>query len=256
MAQIVTITNPLTGQPAQVDQLDHTAQEIDDAIARALPGGAIDVALQNNDPRNWGLGAYAKNTSDLDSITDTGWSVGTPLVDGDNTLGGSAINHIRLGETDNAVQIAYTNSAGSWYGGIVLIREKKSGIWSPWSWVNPPMILGGMDADGNQINEYRTTERYLGKPVYAKAVSGGAITADSKKAVSMSTVGESIVDACVVVKLSNGTVVRLPYTDSFGGTSGEVLSSVQSGIVYVSYTLHGINATESTVIAKYTKTTD
>ena len=47
MAQIVTITNPLTGQPAQVDQLEHTAQEIDDAIARALPGGAIDTALQN-----------------------------------------------------------------------------------------------------------------------------------------------------------------------------------------------------------------
>lgn len=47
MAQIVTITNPLTGQPAQVDQLDHTAQEIDDAIARALPGGDIDIALQN-----------------------------------------------------------------------------------------------------------------------------------------------------------------------------------------------------------------
>ena len=47
MAQIATITNPLTGQPAQVDQLDHTAQEIDDGIARALPGGAIDMTLQN-----------------------------------------------------------------------------------------------------------------------------------------------------------------------------------------------------------------
>ena len=43
MAQIVTITNPLTGQPAQVDQLDHTAQEIDDASARALPGRGIDT---------------------------------------------------------------------------------------------------------------------------------------------------------------------------------------------------------------------
>lgn len=32
MAQIVTITNPLTGQPAQVDQLEHTAQQIDDGI--------------------------------------------------------------------------------------------------------------------------------------------------------------------------------------------------------------------------------
>ena len=47
MAKITTITNPLTGQPVQVDQLEHTAQQIDDAIVRALPGGAIDTALQN-----------------------------------------------------------------------------------------------------------------------------------------------------------------------------------------------------------------
>ena len=47
MAQIVTITNPLTGQPAQVDQLEHTAQQIDDATARAIPGGAIDIDLSN-----------------------------------------------------------------------------------------------------------------------------------------------------------------------------------------------------------------
>ena len=45
MAKITTITNPLTGQPVQVDQLEHTAQQIDDAIVRALPGGAIDTSL-------------------------------------------------------------------------------------------------------------------------------------------------------------------------------------------------------------------
>ena len=61
MAQIVTITNPLTGQPAQVDQLDHTAQHIDDAIARALPGGAIDVALQNKADTS---SVYTKTESD------------------------------------------------------------------------------------------------------------------------------------------------------------------------------------------------
>lgn len=32
MAKITTITNPLTGQPVQVDQLDHTAQQIDDGL--------------------------------------------------------------------------------------------------------------------------------------------------------------------------------------------------------------------------------
>ena len=35
MAKIVEVTNPVTGQPAQVDQLDHTAQQIDDAVGLA-----------------------------------------------------------------------------------------------------------------------------------------------------------------------------------------------------------------------------
>lgn len=36
-----------------------------------------------------------------------------------------------------------------------------TGGWSPWEYVNPPMKLGV---------EYRTTERYLGKPVYVRTV--------------------------------------------------------------------------------------
>ena len=76
MAQIVTITNPLTGQPVQVDQLEHTAQQIDDGIG-----------FESTDY----LGCYYR------------------LVNG-----------------------------------VV-------------EWFNPPMKLG---------EEYRTTERYQGKPVY------------------------------------------------------------------------------------------
>ena len=75
MAQIVTITNPLTGRPAQVDQLEHTAQQIDDAIARALPGGAIDVALQNKAPAGYGLGPTQEviNNTDIDTLFDSGF---------------------------------------------------------------------------------------------------------------------------------------------------------------------------------------
>ena len=42
------------------------------------------------------------------------------------------------------------------------------GGWQPWEWINPPMELGV---------EYRTTERYFGKPVYAKLVDCGTIPA-------------------------------------------------------------------------------
>ena len=38
---------------------------------------------------------------------------------------------------------------------------KYDGIWKPFEWVNPPLTLDV---------EYRTTERYLGKPVYAKTL--------------------------------------------------------------------------------------
>lgn len=38
------------------------------------------------------------------------------------------------------------------------------GGWQPWEWINPPMLLG---------TEYRTTERYLGKPVYAQLIDFG-----------------------------------------------------------------------------------
>ena len=43
-----------------------------------------------------------------------------------------------------------------------------AGHWQSWEWENPPMILG---------QEYRTTERYMDKPVYCKAVSIGALPA-------------------------------------------------------------------------------
>ena len=101
MAQIVTITNPLTGQPAQVDQLEHTAQQIDDAIARALPGGAIDITLAN-----------------------------------------------KMGGVESA------DHPGCYYRMVGSVVE----------WFNPPMLLGV---------EYRTTERYLGKPVYAMIINCG-----------------------------------------------------------------------------------
>ena len=45
--------------------------------------------------------------------------------------------------------------------GCVCIRLKENGVYSEWEWVNPPMIVDV---------EYRTNERYMGKPVYARLV--------------------------------------------------------------------------------------
>lgn len=47
--------------------------------------------------------------------------------------------------------------------------------WAPWEYVNPALKLGV---------EYRTTERYLGKPVYVKVLNFGALPNATRKAIS------------------------------------------------------------------------
>ena len=44
---------------------------------------------------------------------------------------------------------------------------KVAGVWQPFEWINPPMELG---------TEYRTTERYLGKPLYKKLIEFPSLT--------------------------------------------------------------------------------
>ena len=62
----------------------------------------------------------------------------------------------------------YASIKGYSYGGTAITRCKNAGTWGPWEWVNPPLALGV---------EYRTTERYLGKPVYVKVVDCGHFAA-------------------------------------------------------------------------------
>ena len=50
--------------------------------------------------------------------------------------------------------------------GTRVIRVCTGGIWKPDEYENPPMQLGV---------EYRTTERYLGKPVYTQIITCGSM---------------------------------------------------------------------------------
>lgn len=55
---------------------------------------------------------------------------------------------------------------GADFDNVHLFRKysKQSQAWGEWEYVNPPMVPGV---------EYRTTERYNGKPVYCKLMDGG-----------------------------------------------------------------------------------
>ena len=168
MAQIVTITNPLTGQPAQVDQLEHTAQQIDDGIG-----------------------------------------------------------------------FESTDYPGCYYRTVDGVTE----------WFNPPMQLGGIDADGNPINEYRTTERYLGKPVYVKAVDFGAAPNSTLKVVSIGTANiEKIVDFKWMYAKGNdiGMIITNPNFILVAANTGNVVIETNADMSSIM-----IKA-----VVKYIKTTD
>ena len=86
MAKIVTITNPLTGQPAQVDQLDHTAQQIDDGlnIARGVSNpNLLDNWYFGNPINQRGQTSYTGEGYTIDRWKDVGTSY---VTIGDNKI--------------------------------------------------------------------------------------------------------------------------------------------------------------------------
>lgn len=62
-------------------------------------------------------------------------------------------------------------------------------------WINPPMVFG---------EEYRTTERYNGSPVYTKLVDFGALTNWTFKTVQIGVSGDKIVDIIARFRWASG----------------------------------------------------
>lgn len=107
------------------------------------------------------------------------------LVDGDS---GSYTKYAivvtyTVNATDKA-QDVYCYGGGA-HGDVMLHRGRSGNTWLPWEWVNPPMLTGV---------EYRTTERYWGKPVYTQVINCGSMpNIDNSKSVSIAALNVSVV---------------------------------------------------------------
>ena len=163
-----------------------------------------------------------------------------------------------LYKASNDYASAYTiGSYNSNTPGFRMIKHKidssdPAGIWDPLEWVNPPMQLGV---------EYRTTERYLGKPVYCKLVDFGML-AKTEKNVSISIPS---IDVCVSIKgIAIGTTgsyigqsIPLPLVREnsikiyFGGCANG--SAV---ILSTNSTWADVTNFNALAILRYTKSTD
>ena len=95
-------------------------------------------------------------------------------------------------------------------------------VWMPFEWENPPMKIGV---------EYRTTERYDGKPVFVMAVNGGAFPDNSSKIIEVQipdTSGQVKMLDCYGV-LDNGTQILGLFGESVFDASNYLGLFTQNG---------------------------
>ena len=116
-------------------------------------------------------------------------------------------------------------------------RQYFNSMWHEWECVNPPMVLGV---------EYRTKDRYLGKPVYTKIVNVGALPNTKTSMVAHNIAAIDFVIRCDG-QMSNGN--SLPF--QFDSTNWVKIHAGREYVVVQT----GDNKTSITAIAQlwYTK---
>lgn len=154
------------------------------------------------------------------------------------------------------IMIVYYAFCYNYMGPEIAVKQKLNGVWAPWEYVNPPMILGV---------EYRTTERHLGKPVYVQRISfNGALPANGYEQGIINTIPiatTNIIDINVTIKnRTTHEVQRLPSVSTAGA-----VTAICNPLKYDDYEEYVFRITVFTdmsgwdyqaCIVKYTKSTD
>lgn len=128
--------------------------------------------------------------------------------------------------------------------GFRMIKYKRdssdpAGQWDPLEYINPPMQLGV---------EYRTTERYLGKPVYCKLVNFGALPNATQKVVK-----HNIPNVSSVISVYGSAQDQAIVVGAFGMQVTGINADNTNVAIWTSADLSNYSAY---VAMKYTKITD
>lgn len=201
-----------------------------------------DTLLSNKAPAGYGLGgSYGGYIADADNATVDGkykTNSGTlNLPDGVDGMFG--VIDVTTTRPDKALLQKFCPGTDG-YPPYSLERRCIVGRWKPWEWVHPPMVVG---------TEYRTTERYQGKPVYTKLVNCGSLPSSERKQVSHSISNIENVIRCVGQR-SNGDSIPSKYAES---DYSSIFAGTHSIYIYVGTDM---SATTANAQLWYTKTTD
>lgn len=122
---------------------------------------------------------------------------------------------------------------------------ENTGGWSPWEYINPPMQIG---------IEYRTTERYLGKPVYVKVVDCGAVPSNAQKIISIGVSDPITKIRCDAFASTSSDVFTIPRKVNDTEVTATLASSANN--IYVTSNTDTLGNYTVYVIAYYTKRND
>ena len=237
----VSVSGTTIGAPVKLFSVYQN--NVSHAADKNNPHG-VTVAQIGAAPAGFGLGETAYH---LTPVTDANTAVlsGWYLLESDATNGiGSARAVMRVDayNSNSLLQTAFTTHYSNKYHEI---RQRAciNGNWSEWEQVNPSMELGIL---------YRTTEKYKGKPVYAKLIDFGALPNTTVK-----TVGFYSTEVTAVVyvggMLSDGCYIGAGYNrDRSRATSaGLYLDNTLTNVRI--YTEHDMSAVTAYVLVKFTR---
>lgn len=247
----------------------HSGEEIDERLTAAHNAVRYDAAqtltaAQKTQaraniaaaPDGFGLGLQnveLTSSDDLDNVMGNGWyRWGSSIPANVPTLINATITpaYCSMFMIDSSQIVVSINDRNN-----MAMRTKNIDGWTPWEYINPPLKPGV---------EYRTTERYNGKPVYVNAVSVGSFPLGGfANRITVNT-GITSADVDTVVRWggfgSNGgkDIIGFPATfgnDNVIGISG-YLYKQESLVVYIQSSGTDFSAYSGTLWLAYTKTTN
>lgn len=206
-----------------------------------LNNADLEVLDRRYAPADFGLGGSGRgfNIGDIDDFKNSGWFYSSDAYGYD--VGGVTLYYILL-RVDSWWNTAGFNTVVQtiYCDGVEARRFCQLDGWRPWEWVNPPMNVG---------IEYRTTERYMGKPVYAKLLDCGGCPGVGTKTVAHNT--EGVVDMIVSAQGNLSGYMTFPST-VIGGSMKLDIETSKTDIVLHSSHDWMMNA-PCYVLLKYTK---
>ena len=165
---------------------------------------AIYTTLANKAPGGFGLGNISGRTANsFSEITGYGF-YRIPSESGFAPDASSNWGAVYIGANLSYGTLLYARN-----NALMAVRSVSEGKVGPIEWVNPPMAVGV---------EYRTTERFQGKPVYVKTINMGNLPGNSVKQVNFQN--RNVVDKIVSITgqctSDSGVGISMPYHTGSG----------------------------------------